>query len=333
MPIKRLHERQEEIRRRNNPSFFKKYSKKIIYSSLVILLLTAFIFGDYFYDSYIYQPSDQRIVQINNLTGFTTEGRRNFYRLNPELNNYSELLENCDEEDKKHINLYGCFDTENNKIYLLNIESGPLVNNMYVFAAHEFLHSVYSNLSSKDKAIVNSELIKLWDNNQLDPEIRTRLIEVYEYEVGSDEFYDELHSIVGPESFAISDNLERHYSKYFIDRLAIAKLNTKTVREIDEIEASLDRQNNELIAMNNELTELGDFLNSLKRRMDYDYYNYPYRYNSNVDYYNSNVNKYNDLLIRVNNKRTAVIAAYDSYEGMFESLKNGIPETSNTFTQ
>ena len=175
------------------------------------LLFVVFNFrieiSDWWYFSR-YKP-DQRISKLADDAGFTDNGERLFFRADPEVVSQTELDAQC-----VNIESLGCI-IEGPKTYIRNFESfGSEYDQAVVTAAHEMLHLAYFRLSDDEKTEVN-ELLNT-EFTQLRDQAVIGRITSYDQQ----EQLDEMHSIIGTETAAVSDALEEYYSQYFEDNRA-----------------------------------------------------------------------------------------------------------------
>lgn len=154
-----------------------------------------------------YRPS-QEIVALANRVDYTAEGRRLFYRGNPDvITDGTQRDSLCGQEE------FGCL-TSAGRIIIYDPSSD--INSEIVTAAHETLHLAYRRYNADTRSSVDTQVSQalnlLGDNPSLQKELSGYT---------GDDRLDEAHSYIGTEYPAIPLDLEDHYKEYFKDRSLI----------------------------------------------------------------------------------------------------------------
>jgi hypothetical protein len=149
-----------------------------------------------------HQPASEA-AQVATDAGLNAEGRRLFYRTDPQFVSRSEVSAQCAIED------LGCI-TSSGQVYIYDAPGQH--TQTVVTAAHEMLHLVYRRLSNHQK----QSLASLLDQGIALNEQKGLQAELQGYS-GDDE-HDEAHSLLGTEYQNLPAGLEKYYSKYFSDR-------------------------------------------------------------------------------------------------------------------
>lgn len=161
----------------------------------------AIAIGDWlFFRSYT--PSAE-VEKIATDAGMSEEGRKLFYRLDPQFVDRKTINEECGTD------ALGC--TVGKNIYILNDFTPRQYNRSIVTAAHEMLHVAWSRLGDNEIMALKADLdeqIKLID---------TDLLKKFRSFQG-DDYYNEAHSYIGTEQPELTPDLQSHYEKYFDDR-------------------------------------------------------------------------------------------------------------------
>jgi hypothetical protein len=242
--------------------------KKVIGVFLALLLLGACMFvylnsqdiSDYF-KSLSFAPSSN-VKLIEEQIAFTKKGRRIFYASEPKLAETSEFNAVCVRREIE-VNVLGCY--TGREIFVFNIQNEELDGINTVTMVHEFLHAVYERLSDKEKNEMNGYLQSFYD--EVADEVLDDRMGYYE-RTEPDEFYNELHSIFGTEYRDLSVELNKHYTRYFGNRLKIVELregyNSKFLELTDRAEELIRRMESlatEIDASTSEYRDRVDELN------------------------------------------------------------------------
>ena len=145
----------------------------------------------------------------------TYEAKKELYDHNPRIFEDEQNEEyNC-RTDADDIVVYGCWRVNN--IDILRTAT------METTVAHELLHAIYYDLYQHNKTEEINRYLEEFKASR--PEEVKDILELYEghYDYENLETrqwaeYSELHSFIGTQFFEISEDLERHYAKYFNNR-------------------------------------------------------------------------------------------------------------------
>ena len=208
--------------RSNNYSYedgasVKKEVNPIIAWSIIIFFISVFItvflfrvqIKDWWYfRSYV--PSNQ-IEKLTLEAGLSEEGKKLFYRSDPELVSEVVLEQECGNSQN-----LGCI-VSGPKIYINDFDDyfSRYYFQSSVTSAHEMLHLAYFRLSDSERTDVDNmvtEAIELVRDKDVLDRIRA---------YPQDEQADEAHSIIGTEVDELPNRLDVHYTKYFSDRTKV----------------------------------------------------------------------------------------------------------------
>lgn len=183
--------------------------KKRTLIDLIILLFVLIIglvavrnataIGDWWY-FLRYEPSEE-VAQLATDAGMGDEGRKLFYRLDPQFVDRQTMQEKCGSD------ALGC--TVGRNIYILNDFTPRQYNRSIVTAAHEMLHVAWSRIDDKTtlQADLDTQIDKISDN----------LYQKFSKFDGED-YYNEAHSYIGTEQSELIPDLKTHYQRYFDNR-------------------------------------------------------------------------------------------------------------------
>lgn len=232
-----------------------------------------------------YQPSEE-MASLVDRSGMDGAGEFYFYASHPQLQNATEFNQTCERKEEATA-ILGCYNGQ--YIYIYNVTNTQLDGIREVTAAHEMLHAAYARLSDSEKQRVNGLIDAEYKKLQSNKELAERLAFYDRTEPG--ERYNELHSIIGTEVVAVSDELESYYSQYFDDRSKTVKLHEQYASVFRQLQ-----QRSEQISQ--QLTALGD---EIERESA--------AYNTAVSQFNTAVEDFNS---RANNGEFASQAAFDA---------------------
>lgn len=242
-----------------------------------------------------YVPSDQ-IARLSNDASFSDEGRRLFYVHDPALLTKDQFKGKCTVGEETIV--LGCYISQE-KIYVFDVDDNRLEGIEQVTAAHEMLHAAYDRLSSREKKVLDARLVAFYET--INDERLKKTIENYRNRDPSI-VPNELHSILGTEVRKLPQDLELHYSKYFLNRQSVVTLSEAyetefTLRQtkieeydtqLKQISASIDSKENQLALLGKALEDEQGILQSLRNR--------PEQYNAAVPEFNEKVVDYNRQL-------------------------------------
>lgn len=224
-----------------------------------------------------YQPTQEVNDIVDNIQ-LTDDGKFYFFAAQPEINNREQFRDNCSNRDKESI-ILGCYVSPQH-IFIFDIDDDRLTGVKEVTSAHEMLHVAYDRLSSSEKQRVNGlleeELAKITDEK-----LQQRL-SVYERTEPGEKF-NELHSIIGTEILSLSPELESYYSKYFINRKAVAEMAVqyeRLFRELQqqqdglglELEQLVTELNRRIGSYNTEVNELSEDISDFNQKARSNYF-------------------------------------------------------------
>lgn len=162
-------------------------------------------------NAYAYQEPPE-VAAISSQLAMTSKGRFLFKASQPELLNRDSFNQRC-QQFEQGTSILGCYSS--GKIYIFDIDDEKLEGSVIVTTAHELLHAVYERLSSTDRAELEDQLDKVYQDIK-SPDLEKRMDMYARNEPGQK--YNELHSIIGTEVADLPPELEEHYGTYFNDR-------------------------------------------------------------------------------------------------------------------
>ena len=284
---------------------------------------------------YNYTPSEE-VSNLGAAALLNGTGKRYYYLSEPQIEDKQTFAQHCPVEESTIV--LGCYDGR--VMYLLNVDDDRLRGVEEVTAAHETLHAVYSRLTDKERARIDTLVdaaYKKQNNARL-----TKVIDAYRVREPND-INNELHSILATEVRDIGSELEDYYAKYFTDRMrlvSMAETYQSVFTDLEDQVASYDEQlknlRKSIESSQGILTNKQNAITSQRTKMDTllrnnqisEYNSLVASYNASVVDYNNRVDdlerdidKYNDLVIKRNEVATAQKNLVESINAGFSTIK------------
>ena len=243
------------------------------------------------------EPLPADMADLAAATTMTERARRIFLAARPAIEDAPTFAGNCGVDlpadggaTKTHT--AGCFVA--GRIHLLAPDRAEARGLLYVVAAHELLHAVYSSLGPPERARIDAELEAARAGN-------VRLEERLKPYAGLPTLTNEIHSILGSEFDGLSPALEAHYAQYFSDRSAVVAARQRTLGARED---EIARLRAEVDDLDNRIETLRATLISQRAAGDIRAYNATVdvfnglinRYNTSIDTLNAKIEEYNSLL-------------------------------------
>ncbi len=197
-------------------------------------------------------------IDIAEKLTLTQTAKDHFYNLEPRFVDANDFVKFC-KTVARGIEALACYAPKpyggpfaGKAILLLQIDDPRFINHKYAAAAHELLHSLYSQLNSSEKTRVNTLLQQEFTKHQDDTHLQNVRNELQKVGKNEEEVLNEWHSKFGVEYPEISSELEAYYKQYFVNRQNVVQLYLQggfasRVRRIDQL-------NSELTALSSQLT-------------------------------------------------------------------------------
>ncbi|HUR22569.1 MAG TPA: hypothetical protein VMZ73_01730 [Acidimicrobiales bacterium] len=239
-------------------------------------------------------PAD--MADLATSTTMTERARRIFLAARPAIEDGATFAGNCGVDNPAdgagtRTHTAGCYVA--GRIHLLAPDRVEARDLLYVVAAHELLHAVYSSLGPAERARIDAELEAARAGND-------RLEERLKPYAGLPTLTNEIHSILGSEFDGLSPALEAHYAAYFSDRGAVVAARQRTLgtREI------------EIARLRTEVDDLDSRIETLRATL------ISQRAASDIRAYNANVEVFNVLIDRYNTTIDTLNAKIEEYNGL-----------------
>jgi hypothetical protein len=223
-------------------------------------------------------------------------GRKLFYVHDPELLPKESFRDQCVFEEFTIV--LGCY-ISHQRIFIFDVNDERLQGIEEVTAAHEMLHAAYDRLSLSEREEIDRQLLDFYATVS-----DKRLIETINTYQASDPTVvpSELHSIIGTEVREIPESLERYYTRYFDDRLAVVSLAESYALEfssrqdlIESYDKQLEEQKGLITALEADLTRQSRIIDEERQRIE-NLRNDVERFNAEIDGFNGRIVNYNRTL-------------------------------------
>ena len=161
-----------------------------------------------------YEP-DAEMSKIIERDKFTKAGDRILRATFPELESADEFNQHCYSGAERESSVLGCYSGD--RIYVYDIDNAELDGIKETVLAHELLHAVWNRMSAKERRALYDDLDSTYT-------IHSRELSEHMTQYSEDEYYDELHSVIGTQlaSANLTEALRTHYAKYFTSQSLIA---------------------------------------------------------------------------------------------------------------
>ncbi len=272
----------------------KKRNRYIVIAAIGILFSVWLIIQKTAKPKYDFSPEVERIVSEANLTD---NSKNILHEINVQLKGKAAFNGVCGKDNDPYGWVGGCYYPNNGSEYIDIFDSGREANSLekalydyedskVVTLAHEMMHAVYKRLSDVDREWIDIETNRIYARNT---ELKDELSKY-----PADKKSSELYARVSTEVFQIPDNLEKHFSIYFKDRIEIVNKYKKVQKQIqkaleyaDVILEQIKEQEQEMKAS----------------RTVYQYYNALEERNRLVDIYNEQVQIYRKTMEKLDSEK------------------------------
>ena len=243
-----------------------------------------------------YQPSTV-IAQLATEAQLTDASRKVFYVNHPQVSDKADFAKKCPIGSEKTA-ILGCYHGNQRSIFVLNVDTPELQGIEQVTAAHELLHAEYDRLSSKQRATIDKQLQKVYDNLQ-NQDVKDTVDAYRKSE--PDALLNEMHSIFATQLPILPPALESYYQKYFKDRQAVVAAFTKYNDAFVSRQNQVKEADAQLAAWKAEMEQLEVNLKQQQGVIAQRRANLQMLRGSNVAAYNAQVDSFNYLIDSYNN--------------------------------
>lgn len=242
------------------------------------------------------EPLPADVADLADATTMTERARRIFLAARPAIEDAPTFAGHCGTDNPpdgggSRTHTAGCYVA--GRIHLLAPDRAEARGLLYVVAAHELLHAVYSSLGPADRARIDAELEAARPGN-------VRLEERLKPYAGLPTLTNEIHSILGSEFDGLSPALEAHYAQYFSDRSAVVAARQRT----------LGAREDEIARLRAEVDDLDGRIETLRATM------ISQRAAGDLRAYNASVDVFNGLIARYNTSIDTLNVKIEEYNGL-----------------
>lgn len=244
----------------------------------------------------------------------TDTARKIFYVNKPAIETKASFSKSCPNGSREQTIVLGCYQSNQQGIFLLDVTDPRLNGVEQVTAAHEMLHAAYDRLSESEKQRVDAMLMSYYKTGLTDERVKTT-IDAYK-DTEPDDLVNEMHSIFGTEIAILPADLEQYYKHYFTIRGKVVGYAEKYQAEFSSRKAVIDKFDKQLQSLNEQIDEAKSQLSAVQSQIDSQREKLislreegsVNEYNAGVPVYNNLVNRYNDDVANLRN----MIAKYNS---------------------
>lgn len=240
----------------------------------------------------------------------TTYARHIFYVNHPDLeSNASQFRNDCNESEQTIV--LGCYRSDQDGIFIYDVQDKRLAGVEQVTAAHEMLHAAYDRLSDKDKKNVDNMLTDYYNHGLTDKRVKSTIDEYRKTE--PNDLVNEMHSIFGTEIAHLPAPLEKYYTRYFTNRQAVIGFEQSYQGEFTSRENQIRKDDTKLATMKADIESEEASLQSQAQTINADRQQLDNQkasgdtagYNAGVPGFNREVQAYNAGVLRLRQDITA----------------------------
>lgn len=260
------------------------------------------------------------VASLANQDTMSTYATHVFYVNHPNIEaSPNQFQQDCGEAEKTIV--LGCYHSDQNGIFVYDVQDARLAGIEQVTAAHEMLHAAYDRLSSQDRNYIDGLLQDFY--NQLSDQRVIDTINLYKQTEPND-VVNEMHSVFGTEVSNLPAPLENYYKRYFNNRQAVTNFannyETEFTSREDQVRAlksQLDQLKSSIQSQEADLDNQLKQINSDRARLDSQRSSDQIaQYNAGVSSFNQEVNAYNASVERLR----ATIRQYNQIVGQYNSI-------------
>jgi len=271
----------------------------------------------------------------------TSYGRKIYYVNHPALQDKTAFRLSCPNNGREQTIVLGCYRSNQNGIFLLQVTDTRLDGVQQVTAAHEMLHGAYDRLSTQERARIDDLLQNYYKHDVHDQRI-IDTINAYKKSEPHD-VVNEMHSVFGTEIAHLPTELEQYYQRYFSDRQRVVSYAAQyqseftsreaTVKQDDatlaRLKATIDADQADLKDKQAAINAQQQLLERLRSTNVSAYNAGVPGYNQSIDAYNVEVDALHDLIAQYNQLVTERNAVAGEEVELTQALDAGATPTIN----
>lgn len=198
------------------------------------------------------------VNEVRQSLELTPAGERIFLATQPAIEEAADFNEHCNSHEAG-VSLLGCY--TNDKIYIYGVQEKSLEDSNKVTAAHELLHATWARLSRNEREEVTELLRRVQRDNA---DWAKEELSLY----NESEQIEELYTRVGTKLRDIPEELEKHYAKYFTDRVKIVEFYENYQAPFNELKEKNNQIYEQIMQLNAEVEQGRDTYNARITELD-----------------------------------------------------------------
>ncbi|HET9721740.1 MAG TPA: hypothetical protein VFP32_01790 [Candidatus Saccharimonadales bacterium] len=272
------------------------------------------------------------VVSLASQDTMTSYARHVFYVNHPDIeSDASQFRTDCNESEKAIV--LGCYHSNQDGIFIYDVQDQRLAGVEQVTAAHEMLHAAYDRLSGSDKNRIDGMLQSYYNNGLNDQRIKDEINSYKQTE--PNDLVNEMHSIFGTEVANLPSGLQTYYQKYFSNRQAIVDFADSYQDEFTSRENQMRALAGELAQTKSQIEAEEQSLKGQLAQLNADRANLDSQrssgnasaYNSQIATFNREVDSYNSGVAQLKsdiNEYNQLVDQYNSVAKELASLQQSI---------
>lgn len=255
----------------------------------------------------------------------TPYARRIFYVNHPSIVvEPARFRQACSVSEKTII--LGCYRSNQNGVFIYDVQDQRLAGVEQVTAAHEMLHAAYDRLGGKQKSELNRLLQDYYQNKLTDQRI-IQTINSYKQTEPND-MLSEMHSVFGTEASVLPAQLTNYYRKYFNERGRVSAYADNYETEFTSRETLINSYKSQLAELKTTINSREADLSDRQKIIDADRARLDtqrrsgqiIQYNAGVSAFNQEVDDYNNMIAVLKNNITQYNQLVDQYNAVAKEL-------------
>ncbi|HVC36143.1 MAG TPA: hypothetical protein VNE40_01695 [Candidatus Dormibacteraeota bacterium] len=262
------------------------------------------------------------IVNLATSDQLTAYARKVFYVNAPAIDNKTTFNQLCPNNGGEQTIVLGCYHSNQQGIYLLNV-SDPRLNGVeQVTAAHEMLHAAYDRLNSQQKKQVDDWLWSYFNHGLSDQRIK-KTMAAYKHSEPND-LVNEMHSVFGTEVANLPPQLENYYKRYFENRSQIVAYANSYQAAFTSLQSQVQQDDQRLTSLQSVISVDENDLKAKQAQLDTQRQTLEtLRASNNFAAYNAAVPGYNAMVAAYNNQVATIKVLIDRYN-LLVNARNAI---------
>jgi hypothetical protein len=238
------------------------------------------------------------VSQLATQDTMTPYARKILYVNHPAIDDKTAFNQPCPNDGGEQTIVLGCYHSDQDGIFLLNVSDPRLSGVEQVTAAHEMLHAAYDRLSQSERNKVDAMLLDYYNHDLHDRRLIATIAAYKKTE--PHDVVNEMHSVFGTEVANLPAGLEQYYKRYFTNRSQVAAYAAQYEAAFTSRQATVNADDVQLSSLktqiNGDETDLKTKqaqINAQQAQLSTERSSNPAAYNAAVPTFNSQVNSYN----------------------------------------